>query len=422
MKALKKCAAICLCFSLMANFAACDGSTVSSGDGSGNADGEKVYNDVLNDRLTPVWDDGGVAINETAFVLQEKDGTLLPITLTYPIDEIISVKDFSLENEYAEIIDYTAHDGKLLIKENGNIPSLEYGGFFFDKYVGDDSMWASASGAGGQLRTEAQYKNGVNYRGLTEWQVAVTYRHSAKWQGEVPADKSEKFDKLNAKLSRGEAVNIVCLGDSISAGWTASGYEYVFLPPYCPPYFDLITEYMQAKYGKITAKNFSVGGMTSAWGKDEKQINDVISADPDFLVIGFGMNDGSNGDGVPTAIFKNNIKAIIDEVRKSKPECEVLLVSTMLPNKDVGYFPGVSILYNQKNYLTVLNELETEYAGVAVANVTAAHEYLLSKKHFRDMSSNNINHPNDYVQRLYAQICLTAMFGEIEKVEIIEES
>lgn len=420
MKALNKCAAVCLCLSFAANFAACDGAGGGSTGSSGDADDEIVYNDVLNDRLVPIWADGGVAINETAFVLQEKDGTILPITLTYPIDEIISVKDFSLENEYAEIIDYAIEDGRLIIKENGNIPSLEYSGFFYDLYVGDDSMWANASGVGGQMRTEAIYKDGVNYRGLTQWQVAVTYRHSEKWQGETPADKSRKFQKLNEKLARGEQTNIVCLGDSISAGWTASGYEYVFLPPYCPPYFDLITEYMQGKRWNVTAKNFSVGGMTSNWGKDEKQIGDVISANPDFLIIAFGMNDGSNNDSVPVSLFKNNIKTIIDEVRKAKPECEVLLVSTMLPNKDVGYFLGTSIMYNQKNYLAALNELENEYTGVAVADVTTAHEYLLSKKHFRDMSSNNINHPNDYVQRLYAQICLTAMFGEIERVEEIE--
>lgn len=417
MKALKKCVAMCLCFSFAANFAAC-GNTGDNGEGGD----EKVYDEVLNDRLKPIWNDDGIAVNETAFVLQEKDGTISPITLTYPIDEIISVKDFSLLNEYAEVIDYTVTDGKLVIQENGNIPSLEYSGFFYDKYVANDTMWPNASGVGGQMRTEAQYINGVNNLGLTAWQIAVTYRHSAKWQGAVPENKSEKFEKLNEKLSNGDPVNIVCLGDSISAGWTASGYEYVFLPPYCPPYFDLITNYMQAKYGNVTATNFSVGGMTSGWGKAQEQIDDVVSANPDFLIIGFGMNDGSNGDGVPTTVFKNNIKTIIDEVRKAKPECEVLLVSTMLPNKDVGYVLGNSIMFNQKNYLTVLNQLENEYTGVAVADITTAHEYLLTRKHFRDMSSNNINHPNDYVQRLYAQICLTATFGEIDKVEVIEKS
>ena len=92
----------------------------------------------------------------------------------------------------------------------------------------------------------------------------------------------------------------------------------------------------------------------------------------------------------------------------------------MLPNEEVGYSLGVSILYNQKNYLNVLIALENEYEGVAVADVTTPHEYLLSKKQFKDMSSNNINHPNDYVHRLYAQVCLKAMFGEIERVKAVE--
>lgn len=419
MKNFKRCVALCLGLSFAASFAACDGTSGSSTSG-GDGGGEIIYDDVLNDRLKPIWDDGGIAVNETVFVLQEKDGTIAPFTLAYPIDEIISVKSFSLENEYADIIDYTVSDGKLIVKENGNIPSLEYSGFYHDRYVAGDDMWPNASGEGGQMKTEAQYTGGVNNLGLTEWQIAVTYKHSATWQGGIPADKSEKFTILNQKLSRGEAVNVVCLGDSISAGWTASGYEYVFLPPYCPPYFDLVTDYMSAKFGNINASNFSVGGMTSGWGCDSKQINDVISKNPDFLIIAFGMNDGSNGDGVPVSVFKNNVKAIIDGVRNANPECEVLLVSTMLPNAEVGYSLGVSILYNQKNYLTALTALENEYEGVAVADVTTPHEYLLSKKQFKDMSSNNINHPNDYVHRLYAQVCLKAMFGEIDRVEAVE--
>ena len=93
----------------------------------------------------------------------------------------------------------------------------------------------------------------------------------------------------------------------------------------------------------------------------------------------------------------------------------------MLPNKEVGFHPGNSILGNQKNYLSALLEFEESMEGVAVADVTSVHEHLLTRKAFRDMSANNINHPNDYVHRVYAQVVLQTLFGKIETVTIPDE-
>ena len=84
----------------------------------------------------------------------------------------------------------------------------------------------------------------------------------------------------------------------------------------------------------------------------------------------------------------------------------------MLPNREVGYNTGVSILQNQAKYLPVLLELERETEGVAVADVTSGHAELMEKKNFRDMSSNNINHPNDFMQRVYAQVILKTLVAD----------
>lgn len=385
---------------------------------------DPVYDTVLNDRLLPVWEDGGTAIDETAFIIANKDGTIDPVSLAYPIDEIVSVRDFSLKNTFTEMIDYTVENGKLLVKETGHIPFIAYDEFYFEESVmaPTDSALPEADGSGSQLFTEAQMINGVPQAGLTQWQIAVTYKHSAEWDGYVPEDKSEKFPKLHQRLASGEQVNLVCLGDSISAGWTASGYGYVFLEPYCPPYFDLVTDYIRARYGKVQAKNYSVGGMNSQWGAADQQIADVVSQSPDLLVLAFGMNDGSGSGSIPTATFQANIKYIIEKVRESVPECEVVLVSTMLPNAQVGFTLGDSVLNRQDDYLAALKTIEDEFAGVAVANITSVHEHLLSIKKFQDMSTNNINHPNDYIHRIYAQTVLTTLFGTIERVEVSEES
>lgn len=381
----------------------------------------KNYDTVLNERLEPLWNDGGTSKNETAIVIANEVGEIDPIQLLYPITEIVSVTNFAQTETYVEGTDYTVEDGNLVIDSTGAIPYIEYSEFFFDKYEANGNMWPLAKGKGGQLKTEAE-KGG---RGLTEWQVSVTYKHSDVWDGPVPEDKSENFVTTRDYLSNGDGVSIVCLGDSISAGWTASGYEYVDIEPFCPPYFELVTNYMEQLYGNVTATNLSVGGMASSWGTESKQLKAIKDERPDLLIIGFGMNDGSatstNGGGVSTKIFKSNIEKIIDGVWKYEENCEIVLVSTMLPNEEVGSEPGVSIYSKQKEYLAVLNEIEAERENVAVADVTSLHEYLLTRKQFRDMSSNNINHPNDYVHRLYAQTVLQTIFGKIEKVEKLPE-
>ena len=57
----------------------------------------------LNRYLVPVWDDKGVAYNETAMLIRTQDDMFVfDVQLAYPIDEVISVRDFSLDEEYVK--------------------------------------------------------------------------------------------------------------------------------------------------------------------------------------------------------------------------------------------------------------------------------------------------------------------------------
>ncbi|MBX2924337.1 MAG: hypothetical protein KF746_19200 [Chitinophagaceae bacterium] len=56
----------------------------------------------------------------------------------------------------------------------------------------------------------------------------------------------------------------------------------------------------------------------------------------------------------------------------------------------------------QKAYQQPL--LELEGPGIAIADMTAVHEELLRHKAYQDMTGNNVNHPNDYLARWYAQV------------------
>ncbi len=347
----------------------------------------------LSEYMEPVWK-GDHVYNETAMVLKEPDGSVKPIGLLYGIKEVVSVRDYRLETLYEEGKDYSVSDGKLVIEEDGAIYAdiaLDYSSYYTEE-IGNNMPCVNG---GGLLETEANYGSA----GLGEYQVVVTYLHEEESVLTEPECHAEKFPSTIAKLKAGEKTNIVLLGDSISAGWSASGYQYVNIPPYCPVYLDLVTEYLAEEYDntRIDAANFSVGGMMSSWGAEKEQIDKVIKEDPDLFIIAFGMNDGISG-GVSPDVFKANTASIIDQVRAACPDAEIILVSTMMPNAEVQ---GVFI--NQFNFIEPLRELAAEYDKTALADVGSLSVQLLQHKKFRDLSCNNVNHPNDFMQRIYAQ-------------------
>ena len=44
--------------------------------------------------------------------------------------------------------------------------------------------------------------------------------------------------------------------------------------------------------------------------------------------------------------------------------------------------------------------------------MTGMHHALLKRKLFRDMTGNNVNHPNDFLARVYAQTILAVLEAE----------
>lgn len=356
--------------------------------------------------LEPFWD-GDHVYAETAMLLKDADGKLPVVQLYYPATEIVSVRNFALDRRYEEGKDYVLRDGKLEIPDGSALYGIacDHDLYYQPNFV-EGVNWAAMAG-GAQLRTEAE--NGE--AGLTGYQIAVTYRHEGAFGATVPQGKSDKLPRTNEKLLLGDELRVVCLGDSISAGWSASGYTYVNRKPFVPPYFTQVVNRLQAIDPQVRGSNVSVPGKTSDWGANAVQIGNITGKKPDLAIIAFGMNDGADVNYVP-ATFGRNIESIITKVRAVCPDTEFVLVSSMLPNAEVGFAPGVSVLQHQGAYAAALTELENEYEGVAVADVTSISRELLRRKAFRDMSANNINHPNDFMQRVYAQIVLTAITGK----------
>ena len=89
----------------------------------------------LDTYMQPLWA-GTQVVNETAMVLRNEDGSLPEIGLLYDIEEVISVRDYSLGTLYEEGRDYTVQGGNLVIAEDGAIAQE-----IADVTIAAESLW-----------------------------------------------------------------------------------------------------------------------------------------------------------------------------------------------------------------------------------------------------------------------------------------
>lgn len=341
----------------------------------------------------PYWS-GNIVYQESVMVLENEDGTIPDIGLLYHADQIFSVRTSDLQKEFEEGKDYTLVDGKLHIPEGSTITKVTHD-FYYPTTESDKTMPLNPQfGFGNIFFSEGSVMHAM--------QIAVTYAHSDSFDGPIPAYKGDKLPKTTAKLEKGETLKLAVLGDSISTGRNSSAQ--VAALPMAQTWFDMLVANLKNTYDLegLSLYNASVSGKKSDWGVEEADYS-VKNFAPDLCIIGFGMNDGTKN--YTTEYYKGNIQAIMDTVRQGNPDCEFVLIATILANPEVSNFAGC-----QKDYLPVLLDMETE--GVAVADMTSFHEYLLTKKRYFDMSGNNVNHPNDFLARAYAQVIFQTVAGK----------
>ncbi|MBM3458857.1 MAG: SGNH/GDSL hydrolase family protein [Armatimonadetes bacterium] len=226
-------------------------------------------------------------------------------------------------------------------------------------------------------------------------QVRVEYEHESRWSGTRPREADKELSRSIARLRRREAFRLVVLGDSISEGYNASGF--VRAAPHQPPYAELVAERLRTHGNQsVILHNLSVAGKSTPWGLE--QIPAVVREAPDLVVLAFGMNDAS-GRRSPTE-FAANIRKMIEQARAGLPECEFILVASMVGNPEWSH--SAPDLYPR--YREELRKLQGP--GVAVADLTTLWLDLLERKRFTDLTGNGVNHPNDYGHRLYAGMIL----------------
>ena len=377
----------------------------------------------LNDLMQPIFA-GNTVKNETVMFLEKGDVK----TLLYPIDTIVSVTSYDGTVVYEEGKDYELVDGKIKVLENSSIPCITLAKYYTDP---GHSIKLNTYYNGSAVRT---------YWGedmMDEWQVNVNYTHSSEWNGFKQKSQSDVFDSFIKKLMNGDDVTVIFWGDSITYGHNASwvkGYA-----PYQHSYtmlfvealadlFDYTVEYIKVNNtltntapvptenyvagtrGTITYINTAVAGWKSSHGVNNFLNYVGLKANQygcDLLVIGFGMNDQI----FEPTVTRDNFKSMIDSILLLSPDASVVMISTMMPNPN-----SVSKWYNgQDKQAPYLKELSQQYIakGVAcgVCDMTSMSKSVLQRKDFHDYSGNNINHPNDFFMRVYAQTLLQTVIG-----------
>ncbi len=226
-----------------------------------------------------------------------------------------------------------------------------------------------------------------------DMQTVVTYTYkSDAWNGPTPSFAGKQLPRTIETLAEKRPLTIALLGDSISTGCNVSGWAKT--PPFQPAYQDLLVINLKSAYGgKVTLKNFAVVGMATPWGL--ANIGKVTEAKPDLVILAFGMNDVA---GLTPDAYKANTRAMIKAVRKTLPEAEIILIATMLGNKDW------TTLHHERfpQFRNALADLCGP--GVALADMTSIWAELFKHKNDADMTGNGVNHPNDFGHRVYAQV------------------
>ncbi len=361
---------------------------------------------------------GTQSLNETVMFLDKGDVK----SLLFPIKSIVSVTSYDGKTTYVEGKDYAVEDGKLKVLEGSAIPCITSA-----KYYSHTGSLITMNGKP-MFWGESQVK---------AWQVSVTYTHDAAWEGYVQESQLEVYKDFVKKLVDGEDVTVFFYGDSITWGACSTytenvqpkqgaysmlfvealadlfGYKVKYintgLTASMPCHTVPTTEYVGGERGTITYVNTAIGGWTSTDGVNnfDKFVKQQIEKyGCDLFVLGYGMNDG----GFAATTTKANAKKIIDGVLAVKPEASVMIVSTMTPHSGSNW-DFAAIKQQEKQLLNLAKSYRNDGNAVAVACVHSVSVAVQEHKTFNDYSGNNINHPNDWFYRVYAQTLLQTLIG-----------
>ena len=369
----------------------------------------KDYTYTAAQRIAAFWKNSTM-YNESITMMKRSSGEIYAKTLFVPT-KINAVVDVYLQKEYKEGVDWEWVKGTNKIKwlSGSSIP------YFTDNdlsgkdskgnYIPEFPAWSDGgrSRFGNALYCVSSF--------LYEKQICISYTYDtaqvAKQGIKYTQYQGDKLKNTQNKLKNGENLKVLFYGDSIFSGCDASGMYN--REPFMPYMHKLIESALASRStGRVQVDNLAVGGWTVENGRDAL-FGDVGGHDYsksykgyDLMILSYGMNNAYTSQEE----FKAATLKIMETVKEANPDIEIVLVSCMNPNPRVGWD------VNQKHQGGWLKEIaaQSKYSSyTAVVDFYAAHKSILAYKDFSATTGNNINHPNDWLIRVYAQNILAAM-------------
>jgi lysophospholipase L1-like esterase len=354
-----------------------------------DAEGKPQWN-YRSELLRPFWS-GDVVEGESVLFVRDEQATEARAAVLFPIQDVLSVRNSVGDVTYENGRDYIWKPGsrEIVLPAGSRIVSRT------------PQELRRPAGSQKYALTHRDGNGEILFGGRLEYaemQTCITYRHEpGTWKGSVPKFDPKALPRSVARLTKREPLTIVTLGDSISAGANASAlYDAA---PYQPAYPELVRHELAERFGgEVQMTNLAVGGKDTGWGLT--QIKKVVAANPHLVILAFGMNDSS---GRSPQSYKEMTQKMISAIRERLPECEFILVASMLGNRDWTtlkheVFP---------QYRDALAELVAP--GIALADLTSVWTGFLDLKKDWDQTGNGVNHPNDFGHRVYAQVITTLL-------------
>lgn len=349
------------------------------------AEGEKPEWKYSPELLRPFWQ-GTTVEGESVLFIRDTESGIAKASLLFPVEKILAARNSVGDVTYEEGKDYTFTPGarEIVLPKESRIVS---------KTPQDLRRPAKSQ----KYQLTHRDGNGEVFFGArleyAEMQTCFTYTHQAgEWKASLPEYNAAALPRTITKLQSTLPLKIALLGDSISAGANASALADA--PPYQPAYPELLRRNLHEQFrGTVEMHNLAVGGTSTDWGVT--QVDKIIEAKPDLVVLAFGMNDCA---GRSAQEYQANTEKMIALIRAKLPETEFILVASMLGNRD--WIALKTELFPE--YLAALKKLSGP--GIAVADVTSIWTEFIRLKKDWDQTGNGVNHPNDFGHRVYAQV------------------
>jgi acyl-CoA thioesterase-1 len=150
-------------------------------------------------------------------------------------------------------------------------------------------------------------------------------------------------------MSAAQMKRILVLGNSLSQGFGLTSSQ---------AYPTLLAEKLRVAGLNFEITNASQAGGTTAGGLERLPAH--LKRKIDIFVLELGINDAFRG--VPISEIRNNLQAIIDQVKARNPNVRVIIAGMQLPN------------YAEDNYVFAFGQI---YADLAAKNNAALIPYLL---------------------------------------------